>query len=75
MNVSATGSSQTVTADLSGYTGSVQVTITVGDKTIFDSMVDANLNNSVPRTVYGSGEQMVYIYINGALVSSYLLRF
>lgn len=75
MNVSAAGSSQTVTADLSGYSGSVHVTITVGDKTIFDNKVDADLNNSVPRTVYGTGEQMVFIYINGVLVSSYLLRF
>ena len=75
VNASAAGSSQTVTADLSGYSGSVHVTITVGDKTIFDNKVDADLNNSVPRTVYGTGEQMVFIYINGVLVNSYLLRF
>ncbi len=74
-NASATGSSQTVTAELGGYSGSVHVTIIVGGETIFDSKVDADLNNSVPRTVYGTGQQMVYIYINGTLVNSYLQQF
>ncbi len=68
-------STQTITVDLNAYSGSVRVTIIVGDQTIYDNNVDANLNSVVSRQVSGSGLQNVSIYINETLVNSYPLDF
>ncbi len=61
--------------NLDAYSGSVLVTIIVGQNTIFDNTVDANLNNVVSRTVSASGLQHVYVYIDRTLVESYPLDF
>ena len=74
-DVMANTSTQTITVDLSNYTGSVNVRIVVGDVTHFDGAVDADMSNSLSRNVTSSGLQMVFIYINGALVSSYPIKF
>lgn len=74
-DVMANTSTQTITVDLSNYTGSVNVRIVVGDVTHFDGAVDADMSNSLSRNVTSAGLQMVFIYINGALVSSYPIKF
>ena len=68
-------STQTITVDLSAYSGSVRVTIIVGENTIYDNNVDADMNTVVSRQVSGSGVQNVFIYINEILVNSYPLDF
>ena len=68
-------STQTITVDLNAYSGSVRVTIIVGEQTIYDNNVDANLNSTVSWQVSGSGLQNVSIYINETLVNSYPLDF
>ena len=75
LNVEATATTQTVTADLSGYEGMVNVRIVVGDTTLFDSGVDADMNTTKSVSVTGTGIQTAYIYINGALVKSYPIHF
>ena len=40
--------------DLSAYSGSVRVTIIVGENTIYDNNVDADMNTVVSRQVSGS---------------------
>ncbi len=74
-NVGAATSTQVITVDLTPYEGTVNVRIVVGDMTLFDGSVDADMNSvkSVPATA--SGLQVVSIYINGTLVSSYSLQF
>ena len=64
-----------IAVDLSGYEGTVAVRVVVGDKTVFDGMVDADMDTG--KTVYAtaSGTQMVHIYINDALVDNYTLDF
>ena len=47
----------------------------VGDVEVHNGMVDANQNISFSKPATASGEQMVYIFINGTLVSSYILQF
>ena len=68
-------STQTITVDLSAYSGSVRVTIIVGENTIYDNNVDADMNTVVSRQVSGSGVQNVFIYITEILVNSYPLDF
>jgi len=74
-NVAAPTSTQTVTVDLRGYEGSVDVLVMVGDVEVFKGTVDADMSTSKSVPVTGAGEQMVYIYINEALVRSYSLSF
>ena len=65
---------RSVQVDLSGYEGSVAVRIVVGAVTLFDGTVDASVG-SFSRDVTGTGSQLVSIYINGDLLSSYELQF
>ena len=65
---------RSVQVDLSGYEGNVAVRIVVDSVTLFDGTVDASVG-SFSRDVTGTGSQLVSIYINGALVSSYELQF
>ena len=65
---------RSVQVDLSGYEGSVAVRIVVGSVTLFDGTVDASVG-SFSRDVTGTGSQLVSIYINGDLLSSYELQF
>ena len=60
-----------ITVDLSDHEGTVSLRIVVGDETLFDGMVDANMNTS--KTVYAtaSGTQTVYVYINDDLAPDY----
>jgi serine/threonine-protein kinase len=67
-------STKTVVVDLTGYTGSVTVRITVGSLTLLDGQVDSAVG-SLSREVTASGSQTVNIYINGNLVSSYTEHF
>ena len=73
-DVSAATSTQTVSVDLSHYTGTVYVRIIVGDVTLYDGGVEAS-TGVLNRQVTGSGQQMVYIYINDQLDRSYTLNF
>lgn len=68
-------STQTIFVDLSSYTGTVNVRIVVGDTTIYDNGVDADMESSVSRSYVASGLQTVYIYINDSLVDRYPLQF
>ena len=65
---------RTVQVDLSGYEGIVSVRIVVGSTELFNNAVDASVG-SITRDVTGTGSQLVSIYINGALSSSYELQF
>ena len=71
----APSSTQTITVDLSAYEGTVDVRIVVGEEEQFHGAVDANINDSVSKTITGSGLQIVYTYINGALVKSEPIQF
>ena len=73
-DVSVVTSTQTISVDLSGYTGTVYVRIVVGDVTLYDGGVEAS-TGLLNRSVTGSGQQMVYIYINDQLERSYTLNF
>jgi len=74
-DVAAPTSTQTINVDLGAYEGTVQLRVVVGDVTLFDNPVDADMNivKSIPAT--GSGVQMVYIYINESLVDSHPIDF
>lgn len=74
-DVSGAASTQTIYVDLTGYEGTVNVRIVVGDRTIHDSPVDADMNSSFPKNVTASGLQTVSIYINDFLVRSYQQQF
>ena len=73
-DVSVPTSTQTIEVDLSGYVGTVNVRIVVGDVTHFDGAVDAS-TGTLSRQITGSGQQMVYIYIDYVLYRSYPLQF
>ena len=73
-DVSVPTSTQTISVDLSRYTGTVNVRIVVGDVTHFDGAVEAS-TGTLSRQITGSGQQMVYIYINNELDRSYSLTF
>lgn len=65
-----------ITVDLDGYEGSVNVRIVVGDRLIFDGTVEASESTrTLKRSVTGSGQQIVYIYINDILEHSYPVDF
>lgn len=74
-NVAAAASTKPITVDLGGYEGTVNVRIVVGDMTLFDGAVDTDMNTSKSVNATASGLQVVSIYINGGLVSSYPLDF
>lgn len=74
-DVGAAAVTKPINVDLSAYSGSVNVRIVVGDVTIHDGVVDADMNNSFSRPATASGEQMVYIYINNNLVDSHWEHF
>ena len=73
-DVSVPTSTQTVSVDLSSYTGMVYVRIVVGDVVLYDGGVEAS-TGMLNRSITGSGQQMVYIYINNDLARSYTLNF
>lgn len=66
---------RTVEVDLSDYTGSVYVSIVVGDVTWFESNVDCSATTSIIREITGTGTQQVYIYIDHVLTDTYPLEF
>lgn len=66
---------RTVTVDLSAYGSAVHLRIIVGDSMIHDSVVDSASVPTVTKTVYGSGVQEVFVYVNGRLVDNYDLDF
>lgn len=74
-NVAAATSTQVITVDLGPYEGTVNVRIVVGDMTLFDGGVDADMNSAKSVAATASGTQWVSIYINGVLVDSYSLDF
>ena len=74
-NVGAATSTQVITVDLTPYQGTVNVRIVVGDMTLFDGSVDADMNSAKSVAATASGTQWVSIYINGGLVDSYSLAF
>ena len=68
-------STKNITVDLSAYEGSVNVRILVGDVEVHNGVVDANQNVSFTKPATASGSQLVSIFINGVLVSSYPMDF
>ena len=74
-DVAGAASTLPIDVDLTGYGGTVNVRIVVGDRTIHDSPVDADMNSSFSKNATASGLQTVSIYINGILVSSYQQQF
>lgn len=66
---------QTVTVDLSAYTGENDVKILVGSTVLFDGKIDCSATQTLTRTTTGTGTQQVNIYINEELVNSYELQF
>ena len=74
-DVAGPAGTKDITVDLSGYEGLVNVRIVVGNQEIHNSPVDADQNLTFTKRATASGDQMVYIYINGALVRSYLQPF
>ncbi|MBD5133033.1 MAG: Stk1 family PASTA domain-containing Ser/Thr kinase [Clostridiales bacterium] len=75
LDVAGAANTKSIYVDLGSYEGTVNVRIVVGDRTIHDSPVDADMNSSFSKNATASGVQMVSIYINGLLVSSYPLDF
>lgn len=73
-NVGVPASTKFINVDLSGYTGTVDVRIQVGDQLIFDGSVDAS-TGVLSKPATASGVQMVYIYINNTQERSYSLDF
>lgn len=73
-DVGAVTSTKTITADLRSCAGTVNLRIVVGDVEIYNGAVDADMNNSKSVPATASWPQMVYIYINEALVSSYPMQ-
>lgn len=67
-------STQFIDVDLSGFTGTVNVRIQVGDQLIFDGSVDAS-TGVLSKPATASGVQTVYIYIDNVLERSYDLSF
>lgn len=63
-----------ISLDLSGYTGSVNIRIVVGDATIFDGAVQAS-TGVFTKQATASGVQTVYIYVNDELKFNYPLDF
>lgn len=73
-NVGVPASTQFIKVDLSEYTGTVDVRITVGDQLIFDGSVDAS-TGVLSKPATASGVQKVCIYINGIPERDYTLDF
>ncbi len=73
-NVGVPASTQFINVDLSGFTGTVDVRILVGDQLIFDGSVDAS-TGVLSKPATASGVQTVSIYINNVLERSYSLNF
>lgn len=71
---SPTPNYKSVSVDLGGGEGTVQVTITVGGKTAYDNVAGKNLG-SVMITVPGTGTQEVKVYLDGELVSTQTIDF
>ena len=74
-NVGAATSTQIITVDLSPYEGTVNVRVVVGDMTLFDGLVDADMNSAKSVSATASGLQVVSVYINGGLTDSYTVQF
>ena len=73
-NVGVPASTQFIDVDLSGFEGTVNVRIQVGDQVIFDGSVDAS-TGVLSKPATASGVQTVSIYINNVLDRSYSLSF
>lgn len=68
-------SAANVTLDLSGYTEPVQVRIEVGSVVQHNSLVDPTQMKTLSKQITGTGAQRVDVYINDALVKSYVESF
>lgn len=73
-DVGVPASTKFIDVDLSGFTGTVDVRIQVGDQVIFDGSVDAS-TGVLSKPATASGVQLVSIYINNELERSYHLNF
>lgn len=71
---SPTPNNKSVTVDLGGGDGTVQVTITVGGKTVYDNAAGRNLG-IVNIMVPGTGVQEVIVYLDGVVVSAQSIDF
>ena len=69
-NVGPTMGDATVTVNLSGYEGDVQVRIMVGGTKAYDKILNANEGNA-NVVISGTGTQHVEVYCNEKLVDSY----
>lgn len=68
-------SAANVTLDMSGYTEPVQVRIEVGSVVQHNSLVDPTQMKTLSKQITGTGAQRVDVYINDALVKSYVESF
>ncbi len=69
-----TPNNKTIPVDLGGGEGTVQVTITVGGKTVYDNAAGRNLG-AVSIMVPGTGVQEVVVYLDGVAVSTQTIDF
>lgn len=68
--------SKTVSIDLSSYSSPVSVKIYVGDTMQFSSTVDpSEVSNPYVKTVSGTGQQRIRVYVDEKLVDSYTETF
>ena len=67
-------STKPINVDLSGFTGTVEVRIVVGDQVIFDGSVEAS-TGVLSKPATASGLQKVSIYINNNLERDYTVDF
>ena len=73
-NVGIPASTKPINVDLSGFTGTVEVRIVVGDQVIFDGSVEAS-TGVLSKPATASGLQKVSIYINNNLERDYTVDF
>ncbi len=66
---------KTIQVDLSEYTAVVQVRIEVGGAVQHNSPVDPITMSTFSKTVTGTGEQTVVIYVNDEIKSSFTVNF
>ena len=71
---SPTPNNKSVAVDLGGGDGTVQVTITVGGKTVYDNAAGRNLG-VVNIMIPGTGIQEVTVYLDGVVVSTQTIDF
>jgi len=66
---------KTVSIPLWSYTEPVRIRILVGETVQFDSQVDPTAMDIYTKSITGTGQQQVVVYVNDAVISSYVENF